>query len=65
MPGARGAWKVECVCGRQVADFDAEGLQLLCRTCKRITTIPYGSLGNFEQAIAFAKAQRRRGKPRK
>ncbi len=65
MPDARDEWKVECVCGRQIADFDAEGLQLLCRSCRRVTTIPYASLGNFQQAIAFAKAQRRRGRARK
>ena len=55
------AWKLEChACGRHIADFDETGLQLQCRRCKEITTIPYGKLGNLEQAIAFAKAQRRR-----
>jgi len=55
------AWKLECdSCGRHIEDFVEEGLQLQCRWCKAITTIPYGKLGNFEQAIAYAKAQRRR-----
>jgi phage FluMu protein Com len=54
-------WKLECCsCGRHIADFDETGLQLQCRRCKEITTIPYGKIGNFDQAIAFAKAQRRR-----
>jgi hypothetical protein len=57
------AWKLEChSCGRHIADFDEAGLQLQCRRCKEITTIPYGKIGNLEQAIAFAKAQRRRRK---
>jgi ribosomal protein S27E len=55
------AWKLECgACGRHNADFDEVGLQLQCRRCKAITTIPYGKIGNLDQAIAFAKAQRRR-----
>ena len=56
-------WKLECwSCGRHIADFDEEGLQLQCRRRKEITTIPYGVLRTFEDAIAFAKAQRRRAK---
>lgn len=35
------AWKLECgACGRHIADFDETGLQLQCRRCKAITTIP-------------------------
>ena len=55
------AWKLECcACGRHIADFDETGLQLQCRRCKEITTIPFAKIGNLDQAIAFAKAQRRR-----
>ena len=55
------AWKLEChACGRHIADSVEEGLQLQCRRCKAVTTIPYAKLGNIEQAVAFAKAQRRR-----
>jgi hypothetical protein len=58
---AMAAWKLECgSCGRHIADFDETGLQLQCRRCKAITTIPYGKIGNLDQAVAFAKAQRRR-----
>ncbi len=58
-----GAWKLECICGKQTAEFVEEGLRLLCRSCKRITTIPYEKIGSFEKAVAYAKAQRRRGRP--
>jgi phage FluMu protein Com len=55
------AWKLECwSCGRHIADFEVVGIQLQCRRCKEITTIPYGKLKGLEEAITFAKAQRRR-----
>jgi hypothetical protein len=56
-------WKLECwSCGRHNADFVEVGLELRCRRCKKITTIPFGVLRTLEDAIAFAKAQRRQAK---
>jgi len=50
--------KLLCVCGKHHGTFTTQGLEIKCRRCKEITTVPY-RLSNLQQAIAFV--QRRRG----
>ena len=62
---ARASLESEMTVTLHDADFAEVGLQLECRRCGEITTIPYGTIGNLEQGIKFAKAQRRRAKRNK
>jgi len=61
MAGGEESRKLLCRCGKQIAVFDARGLQLYCRYSKETTTVPYGIAG-LEEAIAFIEGLRRQGR---
>ena len=51
--------KLLCDCGKPLAAFTREGLELYCRFSKETTIVPYG-LANFEEAVIFVRNRRRR-----
>ena len=53
--------KLLCLCGKHHGTFTTEGLEIKCRRCKETTIVPY-RISNLEQAKAFVR--RRRGKGR-
>ena len=50
--------KLLCRCGKPLAIFTAQGLELYCRFSKETTTVPY-TIANLEEAIAFVEQRRR------
>jgi hypothetical protein len=61
MAGGEEGRKLLCRCGKQIAVFDAPGLQLYCRHSKETTTVPYG-IASLAEAIAFVERLRRQGR---
>jgi hypothetical protein len=53
--------KLLCQCGKPLAIFTAEGLELYCRHSEETTTVPY-TIRTLEEAIAFVESRRRRGR---
>jgi len=53
--------KLLCFCGKHLGTFDEQGLQLKCRHCEDVTTVPY-RLGGLRDAIAFAQQRRRQAR---
>ena len=53
--------KLLCQCGKPLAIFTDQGLELYCRFSKETTTVPY-TIADLEQAIAFVEQRRRHGR---
>jgi hypothetical protein len=52
--------KMLCNCGRLLAVFTRQGLELYCRSSKETVTVPYG-IADLRRAIAFVEQRRAAG----
>lgn len=59
MAPAEESRKLLCRCTKPLGTFTVGGLELHCRHCKEVTTVPYG-IASLRAAIEFVEQLRRR-----
>ena len=45
--------EARCECGHLIAKIRGKNLELKCKRCKRIVTIPYGSIKGTERTVVL------------
>ena len=48
--------ETRCECGQLIAKAQMDGIQLKCKRCKRIVTIPFASIGGWTLPYPSTKA---------
>ena len=57
MAAAEESRKLLCNCGKPMAAFTRQGLELYCRFSKETVVVPY-RIANLQEAIAFVEQRR-------